>query len=305
LAKASVPHAIRQLGFNQLDFTEFEVEHIRDALAKARVSLDEDRLPAHQHAQPIRVDRVVSSGAINKEAAQRPEVGAPSVRRVSVDPRRLERNRIVALSMSDPNHVAFNMLRTRVRKMMRDNNWKKLAITSPTPSCGKSLVSLNLSFSLARAKGSRVVLVDLDLRKPSLAKTLGIETTGSVGRFLEGDGRVEDCFVAVDDNLVIGLNKDHLQHSSELLHGGRMSELMRFISSLSPDMVLFDLPPMRSSDDALAFLPQVDASLLVVASGTTTVADVDECEQQISQLDKYVGIVMNKTDDAANDYYQY
>ena len=277
------------------------MEHIRDALAKARVSLDEDRKPTPQPAQPVRVDRVISSGAINR--APEAEIEAPSLRRVSLDARRLERNRIVARSMSDPNHVAFNMLRTRVRKMMRDNGWKKLAITSATPGCGKSLVTLNLGFSMARSKGNRTVIVDLDLKRPSLAKTLGIKHTGSVGRFLEGGGRVEDCFVEVEENLIIGLNSDHLQHSSELLHGPRMAEMMKFIFSLSPDQVLFDLPPMRSSDDALAFLPSVDAALLVVAAGTTTVADVDECEQQIAQLDKYVGIVMNKTEAAAKDYY--
>ncbi|MAS03683.1 MAG: chromosome partitioning protein [Ahrensia sp.] len=277
------------------------MEHIRDALAKARVSLDEDRKPTPQPAQPVRVDRVISSGAINR--APEIESEAPSLRRVSLDPRRIERNRIVARSMSDPNHVAFNMLRTRVRKMMRDNAWKKLAVTSATPGCGKSLVTLNLGFSMARSKGNRTVMVDLDLKRPSIAKTLGIKHTGSIGRFLEGEGRVEDCFVEIEDNLIIGLNSDHLQHSSELLHGPRMAEMMKFIFSLSPDQVLFDLPPMRSSDDTLAFLPSVDAALLVVAAGTTTVADVDECEQQIAQLDKYVGIVMNKTEAAAKDYY--
>ena len=277
------------------------MEHIRDALAKARVSLDEDRKPTPQPAQPVRVDRVISSGAIHR--APEVESEAATLRRVSLDARRLERNRIVARSMSDPNHVAFNMLRTRVRKMMRDNGWKKLAITSATPGCGKSLVTLNLGFSMARSKGNRTVIVDLDLKRPSIAKTLGIKHTGSIGRFLEGEGRVEDCFVEVEENLFVGLNSDHLQHSSELLHGPRMAELMKFIFSLSPDQVLFDLPPMRSSDDTLAFLPSVDAALLVVAAGTTTVADVDECEQQIAQLDKYVGIVMNKTEDAAKDYY--
>lgn len=277
------------------------MEHIRDALAKARVSLDEDRKPTPQPAQPVRVDRVISSGAINRPPEVESE--APSLRRVSLDPRRLERNRIVARSMSDPNHVAFNMLRTRVRKMMRDNGWKKLAVTSATPGCGKSLVTLNLGFSMARSKGNRTVIVDLDLKRPSVAKTLGIKHTGSIGRFLEGEGRVEDCFVEIEENLIVGLNSDHLQHSSELLHGQRMAEMMKFIFSLAPDQVLFDLPPMRSSDDALAFLPSVDAALLVVAAGTTTVADVDECEQQIAQLDKYVGIVMNKTEAAAKDYY--
>lgn len=280
------------------------MEHIRDALTKARASLDENRdTGVQEHRVPEK--RMPESAPVTPKIAKLAEArkDAPELRSIDLDPRILERNRIVARSMGDPNHVAFNMLRTRVRKLMRDNGWKSLAITSPTPGCGKTMVCLNLAFSMARTQGFRTVVVDLDLKRPAVAKTLGIQTTGSIGRFLEGEGTADECFANIDENLIVGLNADHLRNSSELIQGARIGELLGFISSLAPDIVLFDLPPMRTTDDALSFLPHADASLLVVAAGMTTVPEVDECEQQIAQLDKFVGIVMNKAEDAAKEYY--
>ena len=166
------------------------MEHIRNALIKAHASLDEKRDPAPAAISPFQGERPNNSVPF-KKAVQ-------PLREVTLDPGLLERNRIVSHSMSDPNHVAFNLLRTRVRKVMTDNRWKSLAITSPTPDCGKTTVSLNLAFSLARTPNCRTVIVDLDLKKPSVARTLGIEPTGSIGQFLQGNAEARDCFVQVD-----------------------------------------------------------------------------------------------------------
>ena len=70
-------------------------------------------------------------------------------------------------------------------------------------------------------------------------------------------------------------------------------------------MMIFDLPPMLSSDDAIAFLPRVDCSLLVIAAGTTTAIEVDECERQASAAGNYLGVVLNKCQSSLTEYYQY
>ena len=208
--------------------------------------------------------------------------------------------------MHDPNHVAFNLLRTRVRKAMADNNWKSIAVTSPTAGCGKTMVTLNLAFSLSRDPGLRTVVVDLDLKRPSIAPTLKVEPDRSIAQYLLGRAEAKDCFVQVDPNLVLGLNSGHTPASSELLQAPKMLELFEFINiALDPEIILFDLPPMGSSDDALGFLPRVDTSLLVVAAGTTTTAEVDECELQINELDKLLGVVLNKCETANNEQYYY
>ncbi|WP_434052573.1 MAG: CpsD/CapB family tyrosine-protein kinase [Roseibium sp.] len=281
------------------------MEHIKSALKKAGVTDGEGLEPAiapprSEKAFPLPVRKVETDESSNTPAKK-------PLRQVNIDLKHLERKRIVSKSMDDPNHIAFNLLRTRVRQAMADNKWKSLAITSPTPACGKTMVTLNLAFSLSRNPGLKTVVVDLDLRRPSIAPTLNIEPDRSIAQFLLGradDPR--DCFVQADPNLFLGLNSGHTPASSELLQSPKMLDLFNFVEKeLSPEVILFDLPPMKSSDDALGFLPRVDTSLLVVASGTTTTKEVDECEIQISELDKLLGIVLNKCEDAQTEDYYY
>lgn len=282
------------------------MEHIKSALKKAGVTDGEafETVPVAPAQKPV--SPFVAKPAEEVKVADKVE--AKPLRQAEIDITHLEKKRIVSKSMDDPNHIAFNLLRTRVRQALSDNKWKSLAITSPTPGCGKTMVTLNLAFSLSRNPGLKTVVVDLDLRRPSIAPTLNIEPDRSIAQYLIGKSAVEarDCFVQVDQNLILGLNSGHTPASSELLQAPRMLDLFDFIDKeLSPEVVLFDLPPMKSSDDALGFLPRVDTSLLVVASGTTTTAEVDECELQISELDKLLGIVLNKCEDAQTEDYYY
>lgn len=281
------------------------MEHIKSALKKAGV-LDEVVAPAAANSAPP-APELKTPFANVAPAEHKPVAEPPALRQVQIDTKHLENKRIVSKSMDDPNHIAFNLLRTRVRQALSDNKWKSLAITSPTPGCGKTMVTLNLAFSLSRNPGLKTVVVDLDLRRPSIAPTLNIEPDRSIAQYLlERADEARECFVQVDPNLVLGLNSGHTPASAELLQAPRMLELFDFIErELSPEVVLFDLPPMKSSDDALGFLPRVDTSLLVVASGMTTTAEVDECELQINELDKLLGIVLNKCADAQTEDYYY
>jgi Mrp family chromosome partitioning ATPase len=225
---------------------------------------------------------------------------------VALDPARLESNRIVAFAMNDPTHVAFNLLRTRIFKAMQDNRWRTLAITSPSAGCGKTMVAINLAFSLARQPACKTVLIDLDLKKPALAWTLGVDAADSIGRFLQGEGRFEDCFVRVAPNLTVGLNRQAISNSSELLHRRGLLELFQRIKDqLSPEVIVLDLPPMLTTDEAIAVVPHVDSSLLVIAAGKTTAPEVSECERHLSGRPGYFGVVLNKAEAAHGGGYGY
>ncbi len=249
--------------------------------------------------EPISPERLSQSPSA---AAQRSRWTAP---RIALSADHLARRRVVSYAMSDPSHVAFNLLRTRTLKILADNHWRTLAVTSPTPGCGKTMVAVNLAFAMSRSPDCRTVLIDLDLKKPAVADVLGIGTSGSIGRYLEGkEEDPRESFVEINDNLIVGLNYHRVHHSSELIRGARMKALIDFVQvSFGPDVILFDLPPMHSSDDAIAFLPSVDGALLVVAAGTTTEKEVDECEQQVSQLEKLIGVVLNKAEIGSSSYY--
>ena len=267
------------------------MELIREALNKAKTSAG-DRQP---RSQPVG-----SALRASNEPVQR-----WSLQRVVPDATHLARERIVSYAMSDPCHAAFNLLRTKVHTAMRKNNSTTLAIVSPTPGCGKTTVSLNLAFSLARS-GCRTALIDLDLKKTSMAKALGLRTAASTSEFLEGKAELQQCFVQIGDNLFVGLNNHSVELSSELLYRERSKDIIEAVKSgVSPDLILFDLPPMLISDDALTFLQRVDSSLLVAGSGMTTVTQIDECQRLASASTNVIGVVLNKVQGELIESYNY
>lgn len=211
------------------------------------------------------------------------------------DPETLRRNRVITLDNSDSAHASFDMLRTKILQAMRQNGWKSIAITSPTAECGKSTVSANLAFSLSHQVDCRTVLLDLDLRRPSLGKTLGMKETPSIEEFLSGRATLNDTFVRFGSNLAIAANNRPVVHASELLQGAvAKSALAAIQGRFGPDVVLYDLPPTLAFDDVLAFAPNVDCALIVAAAEMTSGAEVDVCEYELSQRTKVLGVVLNK-----------
>jgi protein-tyrosine kinase len=264
---------------------ELTVEAIQEALKKAKASeahgpadLPEPRVPA----------------------AMGPYWSPP---RVVLDPEHLERNRIVSYGMTHPSHIAFNLLRTKIYKTMQANGWKSLAVVSPTVGCGKTTVALNLAFSMARQSDCRTVLVDLDLKKSAMAHVLGAQAKSSIGLYLQGQGEAEECFIEVTQNLSVGINSTDVTLSAEALQSQKSNDLLLKVKEcLRPDIVIFDLPPMLSSDDAIAFLPRVDCSILVVASGTTIPNEIAECERQVETTGNFLGVVLNKCPGSLAEY---
>jgi capsular exopolysaccharide synthesis family protein len=227
-----------------------------------------------------------------------------SVSRVQLDAAHLEEKRIISFTRSDSSFIAFNMLRTNVSRIMKDNGWKRLAITSPTPGGGKTMVTVNLAISLARQSAYRIVVLDLDLKKPAISKALGVRSRTYIGEYLEGHGELSDCFVKTSENLFFGLNRHTISDSSETLQDARVLLMIQEISKeLQPDFLICDLPPMRASDDAIGFMPSVDGVLLVAAAGENTSTEIGQCADEIGGRTNLVGVILNKCKDVPKQYY--
>jgi Mrp family chromosome partitioning ATPase len=214
---------------------------------------------------------------------------------VDLNARRARRERIVAITRSDPAHASFDILRTRVLRALRQNGWTTVAITSPTSGCGKSVIALNLAFSLARLSDCRTVCLDLDFRHPRMAAVLGWQFKRPTAEFLSGRLGVEDCFVRYRENLAISADSATVSLPAELLQGPSARTAMGELKKrLRPDVVLIDMPPVLGCDDVLSFLPNVDCALIVVGAGTTTIPDVERCERELGSETKILGTVLNK-----------
>lgn len=212
------------------------------------------------------------------------------------DSRSFARNRIVTTtSRPNPAHAAFDIIRTKLLQGLTEHNWTTVAITSPTPGCGKTNVALNVAFSLANQKECRTVLIDLDLKRPQLAKMLGIEAVQPLERFLRGETDIGDVFLRHGDNLAIGANRQPVTFSAELLQSRETIRVLQDMRQrMGPHVVLFDMPPMLANDDVLAFLPHVDCALLVAAAEQSTLDEIDICEQELSERTNLLGVVLNK-----------
>jgi Mrp family chromosome partitioning ATPase len=222
----------------------------------------------------------------------------------TLDRRRLARHRVVTFARHDPAHVAFDLLRTRLIQALKARGWSRVAITSPTKACGKTFVAANLALSLARRPSCRAVLMDLDLRIPSLARVLGIVNTARTADFLAGLCPPEALLRRVAPNLVVGANSEPFPASAELIQEPSTAAALDGIrSALRPDVLLFDLPPALACDDVIAFLPQVDGVLLVAAAGTTSASEVKECERLFAGQAPLLGVILNKADDPTIEPY--
>jgi Mrp family chromosome partitioning ATPase len=222
------------------------------------------------------------------------------------DPARMERNRIVTFADADPAHVNFDMMRTKLLRTMRQNGWTSVGITSPAAGCGKTTVALNLAFSLAHQVDLRTVLVDLDLRRPAVARDLGLPGPRSIARLLQGVGTIPETFVRYGENLAIGGSSEPARHSGDLLMSAATGQAIGALrAAFAADLVIYDLPPMLMSDDALAFLPHLDCVLLIAGAEKSSLDEVDKCERDLAENTNLLGVVLNMCRYMGEDYGYY
>ena len=218
----------------------------------------------------------------------------------------LAANRVVVGSQPAGPATAYKMLRTRMLHRVSSNGWRSVAITSTRSGAGKSLTAVNTAISLAQEHHQQVILVDLDLRRPSVADVLGIQHKFGIVDFLAGAVPLEKIVTKTSiDRLLIIPNHNAVENSSEMLTSERMTELVHVVSDpRNSTIVLFDLPPMLETDDFLAFSPLADAVMLIVAEGETRQSDLHSAAEAISDLD-ILGIILNKSrgDDHPAGYY--
>jgi protein-tyrosine kinase len=208
----------------------------------------------------------------------------------------LEANRVVDIGRPSPEAAAFRVLRTQVLQRMEEHRWQSLAIFSPTSEDGKTTTALNLAISLANDERHTVLLVDFDLRRPTIASKFGLEPYKGTDDVLRGAARISHCLYHPEsfDRLVVFPARAAMDHSSEAISGQRGRDLVAELRSRYPDrIVLFDLPPVLGADDALAFAPLIECGLVVVSEGTTRREDLLR-SMELLRKTPIVGTVLNR-----------
>lgn len=218
-----------------------------------------------------------------------------SLRQLKFDLATAERHRLFVQGGESDIVARFDFLRTMVAGAMHENGLIRLGVCAPTSGCGASFVAANLALSMARRPSTRVLLADMNLRKPGLARLFGTNAPGGLGDVLSGTRPFEDHLRIVGENLALLLNGQSIRNSAELLQEPTTAQTLRSIRErYAPTVEIYDLPPLLESDETLSFLPQVDGILLVADGTRTTAGDMTEAERIYEGRSRLVGLVLNR-----------
>jgi protein-tyrosine kinase len=208
----------------------------------------------------------------------------------------LRQRRVMAAYDKGPFVDAIKILRTQVMHRLRENNWNVLGVTSPGHGEGKTLTAVNLAVSLAMETTQTVLLVDANLRNPSVHEVFGLDDCPGLADYLLDNQPVEDLLLHPGIGRFVLLPGGRaISNSTEILTSPRMVALVEEFKHRYPArIVIFDLPPLLHTADVLAFAPYTDALLLVVEEGKTTAEEVQRSLSLVRNSRPVLGTVLNK-----------
>ncbi len=220
----------------------------------------------------------------------------PRTRIVETPARALLEHKIVIDGAAPALIDAVKTLRTRVLQRMRENGWRTLAVVSPGPAEGRTLVAANLAVSIAAQFEQTALLVDADLLNPSIDRVFGVPSSPGLADILAHGVPVHATLSNPGiDRMVVMPAGGPVLRSAEWLGSIRMAGLLAELRNRYDDrIVIIDLPPLLGAADALAFLPLADAVLMVVEDNRSVRDDILVAQGMLDRCN-LIGMVLNKS----------
>ena len=226
--------------------------------------------------------------------------------KIELDHEYLLENRCICISPDAPELESYKVLRTKIQQLTKQKGWNTVMITSADAAEGKTFTAVNLALTFARAYNQTVMLVDCDFRRQGIQKMMGFESDAGLIDYLV-DGRPLNEFIiwpGIDKLTVISGGRT-FEDSSELLDSPRMKNLVKELKTRYDDRyIIFDVPPILGSADALALAPFVDSIVMVVEEGRSSMRDVLKALEAIPH-EKFLGFVMNRQKAGGSRYRYY
>jgi len=239
------------------------------------------------------------------------DVGGLVGTKLSVDSKWLQKNHILSGQGREDPIIAdkYRLLRTRVLQLMKPNSWTTLGITSAGPEAGKSLTAMNLAITMTRNSNQKVTLIDADLRKPSIAKDMGLDTKYGLIDYLTTDISLSDVLVSPVEipNLTIlpGRRDDNTEVSPEILNSPKMRSTVELFTRNDPSaLVIVDLPPVLIGDDVIVQASHLHCVLLIIEEGGTNADELLQCAELLADF-HLLGTVLNKSTEKTQTFEGY
>ena len=269
------------------------MERIKQALELARKERQKNGVSGSSHV----------SGAERAKSVADLSIEYTETRSATLSARNLRDKRII-LDQNNSVSDAYRLLRTQVLQRLNEKGWNTLGITSPNVNTGKSITAINLAISLAREMDNTVLLVDANLRSPKVQNYFELQVEKGLSDYLTGDVPLGEILIHPDGipKFVVLPAGNAISNSSEMLSSPKMNRLVEELKHRYPSrIVLFDLPPLLESSDALAFLPNADAALVVIEEGGTKQQELKQAFELL-QSNEVLGTVLNKAYTRDRDY---
>lgn len=216
------------------------------------------------------------------------------------------------ITVTKPNSVVaeqFRTIRTNIQFSMIDEDLKTIIFTSSGPFEGKSTIAANIA-SVFADQGKKVLLVDADMRKPTVSRTFHIQNHQGLSSLITNrDMEVDEAVQHVEDaDLDIITSGPVPPNPSELLNSNRMNELIKKMKNIY-DLVLFDMPPVVSVTDAQIMATKTDGVVFVIRREIAQREDVKKAKELLDMVHANIlGVVFNgaeKKKDRSYSYYGY
>ena len=245
------------------------------------------------------VVRVADGGS----APQQSGLGLSEIR---LDRERLRDNRVFLGIERESVAMAYKVLRTKVYQELNKHGWGTVGVTSSNQAEGKSLTALNLAMGLAGSVYQTVILLDFDMRRPSLAKKLDFSPKYGLSDYYINDVPLEKIAIRIaGSDLILIPGKNSLDDASEWIASHKTEQLFEELAEMFPShFKVVDLPPVLAVDDVMAFGSNMDCCLVVASEGMTRKEELEET-LRILEFNNVLGVILNKSGEAQMGRYYY
>lgn len=215
------------------------------------------------------------------------------------------RQLIAQINPRSPISEQYRTLRTNMEFSSVDKELKTILVTSSSPSEGKSMTTANLAVVYAQ-QGKKVLLIDADLRKPTVHYTFRLDNLKGLSNILVNEARLEEAAYATGINDLDVISSGPIPpNPSELLGSRRMESFIQEASKLY-DYIIFDTPPVLAVTDAQILANIVDGTILVIRSGQTESELAIKAKEALEPAKaKLLGAVLNDRDKGSTTNYYY
>ena len=210
---------------------------------------------------------------------------------------------VLSARVSDEFGEAFRSLRTSLVFTRSGSSSSIIGVTSTQPREGKTTCAANLGLVLAIG-GARVLVIDADMRMPSLHKALGLTNSVGLSHVLVGQARIRQAIQRTHDpNLLVVTAGQPPPNPSELIASDRMRNLLASLAGGPFDWIIFDTPPVLAVTDPVVLAPLLSGMVFVISAEMTRSAHAERAVELLQAGGNVIGVVLNRVDFARNRYY--